>query len=1097
MQKKRTRRGSDNKNNNVKVTGRKNELIGVGLVALGLIFICGIMGLNVGFVGIYFAKFLQYFCGVGSMIPAVLLIYLGYNYIMKGTGVELDKRSFGIVLMFVTLLSIFHHFMVPAGSEILPSELQRGGGLLGGIVLLFMRKLFGVAGAIVLLGAGFVGSILLATTWSLANGIFKTQKGVEKSAEVAKKGVEISASVAKKGVEKSAEAVKDTAKVVYSTAKVVENKVEEQVTEQVQNIRTNVSAWQQRRAMQKAKAASFFNQESAEVFSSVNYEDDNAERSINPSGNAYSGSLSEGIGRDNDIPNPIGKGFEVAEEIAETATVVKTAVVAETAETILEDNVPVKENVWGINSNPGKAIAKMQERSEANNNSYFPLNIKSDISFADDDDSMDDDYEENSSDDNYLNDTLEEVSIEETEENYDTEDEEVIEADEMDDETAEAEEIIENEEMIEDDETAEDEDIEKDPYDDEFSAGDLDDEEIEEADEYGEDDESDEDEADDDDYEPFQSYGSSAKGRSWLDDYTDDLDDGSDDDLITVGAIGSTISAPKNASSFKSEEKDSRSEDNLPSKMIERHQEWQKVMDEDEKPSKITVEEVAEENEEEKIEIPYVMPDIEELLDITEKADIGAVQEEINQKAEILAQTLSDFNVKAEILAASRGPAVTQYEVKPAPGVKVNKVTNLSDEIALNMAVSAVRIEIIPGKAAIGIEVPNTIRDSVPLREVLEQPGFEEAKSDLTVGLGMDIGGRPIFADLAKMPHLLVAGATGSGKSVCINTIISSILFKAHPDDVKFILVDPKMVELSVYNGIPHLMVPVVTDAKKAASVLNWSVQEMERRYEQLSNAGVRNMAGYNKIYGDDPEKKMCSLVIIIDELADLMMVAPHDVEDAICRIAQKARAAGIYLVLATQRPSVNVITGTIKANIPSRISFAVTSQIDSRTILDASGAEKLLGRGDMMFSPVGASKPTRIQGAFISDDEVERLLDFIRSQGHEIKTNQEIIEFTEKAALEESGENDNTPAEKKAKPKRRNKSDILMGEALELILSSGQASASNVQRRFRIGFATAQRIIDNMEELGILGPANGGKCREILVSGDEAREILADWNQE
>ena len=624
------------------------------------------------------------------------------------------------------------------------------------------------------------------------------------------------------------------------------------------------------------------------------------------------------------------------------------------------------------------------------------------------------------------------------------------------------------------------------------------DEEIEEANEDDEElDEADDETDEDEDYEPFQSYGSSAKGRSWLDDYTDDLDDGDDEDLITVGAIGSTIPAPKTNSSVNDVKSNSHSEDNLPSKMIERHQEWQKVMDEEEKPSKVTVEEVAEENEEEKIEIPYVMPDIEELLDITEKEDIGAVQEEINQKAEILAQTLSDFNVKAEILAASRGPAVTQYEVKPAPGVKVNKVTNLSDEIALNMAVSAVRIEIIPGKAAIGIEVPNTIRDSVPLREVLEQPGFEEAKSDLTVGLGMDIGGRPIFADLAKMPHLLVAGATGSGKSVCINTIISSILFKAHPDDVKFILVDPKMVELSVYNGIPHLMVPVVTDAKKAASVLNWSVQEMERRYEQLSNAGVRNMAGYNKIYGDDPEKKMCSLVIIIDELADLMMVAPHDVEDAICRIAQKARAAGIYLVLATQRPSVNVITGTIKANIPSRISFAVTSQIDSRTILDASGAEKLLGRGDMMFSPVGASKPTRIQGAFISDDEVERLLDFIRSQGHEIKTNQEIIEFTEKAALEASGENDNAPAEKKTKPKRRNKSDILMGEALELILSSGQASASNVQRRFRIGFATAQRIIDNMEELGILGPANGGKCREILVSGDEAREILADWNQE
>ena len=1092
MQKKRTRRGSDNKNNNAKVTGRKNELIGVGLVALGLVLICGIMGLNVGFVGIYFAKFLQYFCGIGSMIPAVAFIYLGYNYIMKGTGFQLDKRSIGIGLMFVTLLSIFHHFMVPAGSEILPSELQRGGGLLGGIVLLFMRKLFGVAGAIVILGAGFVGSILLATTWSLANGIFKTQKGVEKGAEAAKKGVEISASVAKKGVEKSAEAVKDTAKVVYSTAKVVENKVEEQVTEQVQNIRTNVSAWQQRRAMQKAKAASFFNQESAEVFSSVNYEDDkNADRSLNNSGNAYLGSLSEGIGRDNDIPNQAGKGFEVAEEMAGAAAAVKTAVTAGATEAVLEEALPVTENVWGINSNPGKVLAKMQEQ----NNSYFPLNIKSDISFADENDSAEDDYdenddidiegtllEENSFADNDTNEALEEMAVEETE-----------------DDEAEDEEIIEDNETADDiaDDITDDEELEKDPYEDEFSEDDLD-EEIEEANEDDEElDEADDETDEDEDYEPFQSYGSSAKGRSWLDDYTDDLDDGDDEDLITVGAIGSTIPAPKKNSSVNDVKSNSHSEDNLPSKMIERHQEWQKVMDEEEKPSKVTVEEVAEENEEEKIEIPYVMPDIEELLDITEKADIGAVQEEINQKAEILAQTLSDFNVKAEILAASRGPAVTQYEVKPAPGVKVNKVTNLSDEIALNMAVSAVRIEIIPGKAAIGIEVPNTIRDSVPLREVLEQPGFEEAKSDLTVGLGMDIGGRPIFADLAKMPHLLVAGATGSGKSVCINTIISSILFKAHPDDVKFILVDPKMVELSVYNGIPHLMVPVVTDAKKAASVLNWSVQEMERRYEQLSNAGVRNMAGYNKIYGDDPEKKMCSLVIIIDELADLMMVAPHDVEDAICRIAQKARAAGIYLVLATQRPSVNVITGTIKANIPSRISFAVTSQIDSRTILDASGAEKLLGRGDMMFSPVGASKPTRIQGAFISDDEVERLLDFIRSQGHEIKTNQEIIEFTEKAALEASGENDNAPAEKKTKPKRRNKSDILMGEALELILSSGQASASNVQRRFRIGFATAQRIIDNMEELGILGPANGGKCREILVSGDEAREILADWNQE
>lgn len=300
-----------------------------------------------------------------------------------------------------------------------------------------------------------------------------------------------------------------------------------------------------------------------------------------------------------------------------------------------------------------------------------------------------------------------------------------------------------------------------------------------------------------------------------------------------------------------------------------------------------------------------------------------------------------------------------------------------------------------------------------------------------------------------------------------------------------------------MYNDIPHLMVPVVTDAKKAASVLNWSVQEMERRYEQLKDAGVRNMEGYNKLHENDPENKMCSIVIIIDELADLMMVAPHDVEDAICRIAQKARAAGIYLVLATQRPSVNVITGTIKANIPSRISFAVTSQIDSRTILDSSGAEKLLGRGDMLFSPVGAMKPTRIQGAFISDAEVERLLDFIRSQGHKVEANQEIIEFTERAEQESDGDDDSavkSSGQKKGKSKKMNKSDAMMGEALDLILSTGQASASNVQRRFRLGFSTAQRIIDNMEELGIVGPAMGSKPREILVTGDEARAILEEY---
>ncbi|MDY2684836.1 MAG: DNA translocase FtsK, partial [Selenomonadaceae bacterium] len=428
------------------------------------------------------------------------------------------------------------------------------------------------------------------------------------------------------------------------------------------------------------------------------------------------------------------------------------------------------------------------------------------------------------------------------------------------------------------------------------------------------------------------------------------------------------------------------------------------------------------------------------------------------------------------------GPAVTRYELEPAPGVKVSKITNLSEDIALALAATSVRIEPIPGKAAIGIEVPNSELEGVQLREVLENEAFARAKSKLTVGLGMDIGGQAIFADLAKMPHLLVAGATGSGKSVCINTLICSILFKAKPDEVKFILVDPKMVELSNYNGIPHLMVPVVTEAKKAASVLNWSVQEMENRYAKFAACNVRNMDTYNKKF---PDEKMPAIVIIIDELADLMMVAPHDVEDAICRLAQKARAAGIHMVLATQRPSVDVITGIIKANIPSRISFAVSSQIDSRTILDRSGAEKLLGKGDMLFYPVGASKPLRVQGAFISDDEVEKLLAFIRAQGQEMETNEEIVAFTERE-LQEKEE-----GEKKGAARKKPAMDALLPDAVALIYSTGVASTSSVQRRFSIGYTHAARLIDTMQELGIVSGSNGSKPRDILMSADEAEAAV------
>ena len=376
--------------------------------------------------------------------------------------------------------------------------------------------------------------------------------------------------------------------------------------------------------------------------------------------------------------------------------------------------------------------------------------------------------------------------------------------------------------------------------------------------------------------------------------------------------------------------------------------------------------------------------------------------------------------------------------------------------------------------------MPNKELESVGLRDVLENSEFSSAKSKLTVGLGIDIGGKAIFADIAKMPHLLVAGATGSGKSVCINTIIASILFKARPDEVKFILIDPKMVELSNYNGIPHLMVPVVTDAKKAASVLNWAVQEMEKRYTKFAETGVRNMEGYNQKVAAD--ERIPSIVLIIDELADLMMVAPHDVEDAICRIAQKARAAGMHLILATQRPSVDVITGIIKANIPSRISFAVSSQIDSRTILDMSGAEKLLGKGDMLFAPVGTLKPIRVQGAFVGDDEVERLLDFIRAQGHEAIPDEEIISFTENEAEEK---------EEKTEKKHTPKVDELLGDAVELVLTSGQASTSSIQRRFRIGYTRAGRLVDIMESLHIVGPSNGSKHREILMTREEAMDAL------
>ena len=479
-------------------------------------------------------------------------------------------------------------------------------------------------------------------------------------------------------------------------------------------------------------------------------------------------------------------------------------------------------------------------------------------------------------------------------------------------------------------------------------------------------------------------------------------------------------------------------------------------------------------------EHPYELPKVTHILSKHIKKENGTLAQEIKENAHVLQQTLESFHVNAKVISFCHGPAVTRYDLEPAPGVKVSKITNLAEDIALQLATSSVRIEPVPGKAAIGIEIPNRTLESVQLREVLENPQFQEASSKLTVGLGMDISGQAIFADIGKMPHLLVAGATGSGKSVCINALISSILFKATPDEVKFILIDPKMVELSNYNGIPHLMVPVVTDPKKASSVLNWAVQEMEKRYSIFATHGVRDIKSFNRRY---PEENIPLIVIVIDELADLMMVSPKDVEDAICRILQKARAAGIHMILATQRPSVNVITGIIKANLPSRISFAVSSQVDSRTILDRGGAETLLGKGDMLFSPQGASKPIRVQGAFISDEEVEMLLDYIRSQGHEISENEELIDFMES----ETAEDDNAEEDS-----GQIKYDQLLPDAVEIVMSTGQASTSNIQRRLSVGYTRAARLVDTMEELRIIGASAGGnKPREILMTSEQAKELV------
>lgn len=478
----------------------------------------------------------------------------------------------------------------------------------------------------------------------------------------------------------------------------------------------------------------------------------------------------------------------------------------------------------------------------------------------------------------------------------------------------------------------------------------------------------------------------------------------------------------------------------------------------------------------------YIYPDIS-LLNINESNNTMSNQE-IIKNGKIIEKTLDNFNMDCQITSINKGPVITCYELKPAPGIKLSRIVSLSDNISMALGSSDIRIEApIPGKTVVGIEVANKFKDSVGLREILESSEFVNSKSDVPLTLGKDVEGNIIVESISDMPHLLIAGATGSGKSVCINTIITNILYKSSPNDVRLMLIDPKVVELSVYNGIPHLLIPVVTNPKKAGYALNWAVDEMEKRYKLFAEAQVRDIKGYNKkkIKEGKISEKIPKIVIIVDELADLMMVSSNEIEDYIARLAQMARACGMHLILATQRPSVDVITGTIKANIPSRIAFAVSSAVDSRTILDMSGAEKLLGRGDMLFYPSSYSKPKRIQGAFISDEEVERLVDFVKLNNENSEINKQSLIASQ---INNKEKDDNLDL------------DPLFADAINYVLGDEQASISYLQRKLKVGYSRAARIVDQMEELGIIGPHEGSKPRKLLKTKEEIDDLLGDDNE-
>lgn len=491
----------------------------------------------------------------------------------------------------------------------------------------------------------------------------------------------------------------------------------------------------------------------------------------------------------------------------------------------------------------------------------------------------------------------------------------------------------------------------------------------------------------------------------------------------------------------------------------------------------------------------YIFPPLS-LLKNPPQRSAATGEEEAKANAVKLVKTLASFRVNTKISNISRGPTITRYELVPEEGVRVRSVANLVDDISLSLATEGVRIEApIPGKSAIGIEVPNKNVETVYLRELIDHETFRSASSRLTAALGMDVAGAPRYFDIAKMPHLLIAGATGMGKSVCINSILTSLLYRASPEECKLILIDPKKVELNIYNGLPHLLVPVVSHPKKAAGTLNWACIEMERRFEMIEEVGVRDINGYNEVVVREPEREyLPKIVIIIDELADLMMTAPDDVENSICRLAQKARAAGMHLIIGTQRPSVDVITGLIKANIPSRIAFTVASQVDSRTILDISGAEKLIGRGDMLFAPVGSSKPMRIQGSFVSDQEVDAVVEFIKRQSGDVDYDKEVASLIEKEA-ERCGTKKGAGGA--ASAEAGGEEDPRLMEALEVALDNGKISTSLLQRRMSIGYGKAAKLIDQLEAKGFVGPLEGSKPREIRITKQEYMEMMVNREEE